>query len=72
MAKQHNESDELLATRYSRALNTDNGEHIKKDLAYYQNRVSHTPGDAITTAFREGERSLALRLLILCGEIKDD
>lgn len=48
----------------------DAGKAVKDDLSYYANRLSHTPGDVNTTAFKEGERNLALRILRLCGEIE--
>ena len=69
MANQFSE-DEILESVYSQLLNTDRGERIKEDLMYYVHRQSYTPGDATGTAFKEGERALATRIMQLCGEIK--
>ena len=66
----HYNDDELLSTFYTRSLGSDTGRKVVEDLKYYVNRVSHTPGDPITTAFKEGERSLALRILQLSGELE--
>ena len=69
MVNQYSE-DELLSTFYTRALGSEDGKKVKEDLFFYIHRMSHTPGDTYATAFKEGERSLALRILQLCGEIK--
>lgn len=62
--------NDLLETFYKRIMVGDAGKAVKDDLSYYANRLSHTPGDVNTTAFKEGERNLALRILRLCGEIE--
>jgi len=60
-----NEADVVLEAAYKKALSGESGMKIKEDLAFYVTRVSHTQGDSLTTAFKEGERSMALRILQL-------
>jgi len=60
----------VLEAAYKKALAGENGKKIKEDLAFYVYRMSHTPGDSLTTAFKDGERALAVRILTLSGELK--
>ncbi|RLA02079.1 MAG: hypothetical protein DRQ42_01585 [Gammaproteobacteria bacterium] len=62
--------DIVLEAVYKRALAGENGKKIKEDLGFYAYRMSHTPGDSLTTAFKDGERALAIRILQLSGELK--
>lgn len=66
MEKQYNE--EVIEAAYNRAISGENGEIIKDDLRFYADRISHTAGDTHATAYKEGERALALRILQLSGD----
>lgn len=54
---------EVLEHQYTRMCAN---KHIKEDLLFYAHRQSYGPD----TEFREGERSLALRILRLGGVIE--
>jgi len=58
-----------LKQAWTRCLtDTPESEIVKNDLRYYVNTTSHTPGDAYTTAFKDGQRMLAVAILQLVEE----
>lgn len=66
----NNIDEDTLASAYSHVLKSDYGKKIVSDLMFYVTRQSHVAGDITSTAFKEGERALALRLLRLGGELE--
>jgi hypothetical protein len=70
MNRPFNEDDDFLSASYKKALVTTTGKRIVNDLMFYVTRQSHVAGDPTSTAFKEGERALALRILRLSGELE--
>lgn len=67
-----NKDHKQLKTDYQSAFDTKEGKRVLDDLksAYYH-RSSHTKGDPHETAFREGQRSVIIRIINLIKEDKD-
>ena len=61
------EEDEQIRKAYAAALSGKNGEILIKDLRYYANKTSHTPGYPYTTAYKDGQRTMARNFLLLGG-----
>jgi len=59
---------EKLRNAWRLALGGAHGEIILRDLQYYINRQSHIPGDPYSTAFNDGQRSMATNILALIEE----
>ena len=61
-----------IKTDYRITFDTPQGKRVLADLtsAYYH-RSSYTKGDAHETAFREGQRSVTIRIINLLKEDKD-
>ena len=61
-----------IKTDYRITFDTPEGKRVLADLksAYYH-RSSYTKGDAHETAFREGQRSVTIRIINLLKEDKD-
>lgn len=53
------------------ALAGSHGEIIMSDLKFYANQQAHVPGDPYTTAFNDGQRTMAQNILLMI-EGEDD
>lgn len=67
-----NEELERLARAWSHIMNMDIPEVdlVKRDLEHHRDLSSHVPGDSHTSAFNEGQRSLAVSILQLGDRFK--
>lgn len=62
--------EEKIRVAWAIVLKGAYGEFIRKDLEYYAQRQSHTPGDPCETAFRDGQRIMAQNILLTASEDK--
>ena len=61
-----------IKTDYRITFDTQEGKRVLDDLTSdYYHRSSYTKGDARETAFREGQRSVTIRIINLLKEDKD-
>jgi len=67
-----NEELERLARAWSHIMNLPLPEVdlVKRDLEHHAHLSSHVPGDSHTSAFNEGQRSLAVSILQLGDRYK--
>lgn len=70
MKSQREDAYRVLATAASKAVSVDGQEPLKKFLVGKANGISYRPGaQPAEVAFEEGQRSLALQILKLAGEV---